>query len=57
MNICEICARNVEDTKGILCKGQCAKYYHFECVNITNNELEELKNRKDLQWHCVFCEF
>ena len=52
---CGVCTREVEDDdKGIQCEGDCMRWFHARCANLTDQEYEQLCELETL-WECPSC--
>lgn len=51
---CPVCVKSVLDTeKGIGCDGDCARWFHSECVKMPSSEYNKLAGDDRLKWHCL----
>ncbi|KAG8250090.1 hypothetical protein J6590_005483 [Homalodisca vitripennis] len=55
---CPCCNKLVNDSDNALeCEGFCKNWYHGECVNISDEEYEQINKICDkVKWYCVPCE-
>lgn len=51
---CGICTIGVKH-KGILCTGDCGKWYHSKCLNWTDKQFKTLSKNEIESWQCLGC--
>lgn len=56
MSTCNICSTNITKAKfpGVKCAGPCENTFHLKCANISDELVEEIKNRS-ATWLCHAC--
>jgi len=51
---CGKCGREVSEDPAIQCEGECEKWYHTQCVKITDEQYDSLK-QSESTWECSAC--
>lgn len=51
--VCFICLKNVLDTeKGIQCEKACGRWFHSNCMNVSEAEYRKLASDNKVKWFC-----
>jgi len=53
---CTVCNREYEEgDKMIQCDGNCRKWYHIECAEVSQEEFDRFSKDKKGVWKCCYC--